>query len=185
MSRSEDRVMQPKMERTFAVLRRAMDLAASVVGGVRWLAIAAGAAVAVAWVAAVAEAPPREPAEWAVRVVVLALLLVPSGVLVVFLLGVRALRELPERYRGLPADVRERASDLGDLRARTPERRGLLGSAIGLAKLVIGSRELLTPYAVVAAALRPTLLLAALFAALAALVEIPASLLVVLLVLSI
>jgi hypothetical protein len=170
----------PRTERAVAVLRRALALADAVVDGLRWLAIVAVVAVGAAWVSAVAAAPPAGSGDWVARLLVLGLLLVPSGVLLVFLVGIRALRELPARYRELPADVRRQATDLGDLRTPRRPRRGLIGSVVGLARLVIGSRELLSPYAVVAAALRPAMLMAALFAALAAALEIPVALLVVL-----
>jgi hypothetical protein len=178
MSKTGNEPGSKRIERTVAVLRRALDLVGAVVRGVRWLAIVAAGAVFLAWGAAVAQDPPSASADWFARLVVLALLLVPSAVLTVFLLGVRELRELPARFRELPTDVREQARDLGDLRTSARPRRGLIGSVIGLAKLVIGSRDLLTPYAVVAAALRPALLVATALAAIVALLEIPAALLV-------
>lgn len=170
----------PRAERAVAVLRRALVLLGAVVDGLRWLAIAAAVAVAAVWIAAVASAPPAEPVDWVSRLLVLGLLLVPSGVLFVFLLGIRALRELPARYRELPADVRRQAAELGDPRTPARPRRGLFGSVVGLSRLVIGSRELLSPYAIVAAALRPAMLMATLLAALVAALEIPAAALVLL-----
>lgn len=180
MAWTADSAASPRAERAVAVLRRALVLVGAVVDGLRWLAIAAAGAVTAAWIAGVAAAPPAGSTDWVARLLVLALFLVPSGVLLVFLLGIRALRELPARYRELPADVRRQATELGDLRTPGSPRRGLFGSVVGLTRLVFGSRELLSPYAVVAAALRPAMLMAALFAALVAALEIPAAALVVL-----
>ncbi|HET9722521.1 MAG TPA: hypothetical protein VFR44_01620 [Actinomycetota bacterium] len=178
MDRTSDRPSSPRAERAVAVLRRALTLASAVVDGLRWLAIAAVVAVAAAWLAAVAAAPPSDATDWVARVLVLGLLLVPSGVLLLFLLGIRALSEIPARYRELPADVRRQAAELGDLRTPARPRRGLIGSVVGLARLVLGSRDLLTPYAVIAAALRPAMLVAAVLAAIVAALEIPVAALV-------
>jgi hypothetical protein len=46
--------------------------------------------------------------------------------------------------------------------------------------VVIGSRDVLSPYAVVTIALRPAMVIASIFAALAAVVEIPAAVLAML-----
>jgi hypothetical protein len=178
MGSISDRAAAPRTEQAVAVLRRALDLVSSVVAGLRWLAIAAAVAVAAAWVAAVAAAPASDGTDWTARLLVLGLLLVPSGVLLVFLLGIRTLAELPARYRELPADVRRQATELGDLRAPARPRRGLIASVLRLARLVLGSRELLTPYAVLTAALRSAMLVAAALAVVVAALEIPVAALI-------
>ncbi|HEU4354978.1 MAG TPA: hypothetical protein VFT27_05265 [Actinomycetota bacterium] len=183
MDRAQDHAA-PRPDRAVAVLRRALALARAVADGLRWLAIAAAIAVGAAWLASVVAAPPSEATDWLARVLVLGLLLVPSGVLLVFLLGVRALSEIPSRYRELPADVRRQAAELGDLRTPARTRRGPIGSVVGLARLVLGSRDLLTPYAVISAALRPAMLVAATLAAVVAALEIPVAALVLLVAMS-
>ena len=75
--------------------------------------------------------------------------------------------ELPERVRMLPTDLRLRSRELRERARRRSEPRGAIGVAgalVRLGRLVLGSRDVLSPYAVVAAALRPAILVAALFA---------------------
>jgi hypothetical protein len=60
---------------------------------------------------------------------------------------------------------------------------GALASLFRLGRIVLGSREVLTPYAAVTAALRPAIFFAALLAAVAAIVEIPVAAIVLLLLL--
>lgn len=158
-----------------AALRRVLDTAGKVLRGLTALAVAAGVATAITWLSWAADTPPDANA-WAVRIVVLAVLLAPSVVLLLFVAGLRDLSRLPERARALPPDVQARARDL---RRRPQQPRGLLGVLVALFRLgrvVVGSREVLSPYAAVTIALRPTILIAALFAALAAVAEIPAAL---------
>jgi hypothetical protein len=167
-----------RTERASATLRRVLDTAASVLRGLTLLAIGSAAAVSVAWLVWLADAPPPATDEWVARVVVLALLLAPAAVLLLFVGGLRDLGRLPERTRALPADLR-------DLREPPPgsQRRGILGvlaSVIRLARVVLGSRDALSPYTAVAIALRPAILIASFFAALAAVVEIPAAMLAIL-----
>jgi len=103
-------------------------------------------------------------------------LLAPSVVLLLFVAGLRDLAMLPERTRAMPADLRARAHDLQD-RARRPSRRrrilGVIVSLFRLGRVVLGSREVLSPYAAVTIALRPAILVAAISAALAAAAELP------------
>jgi len=102
-------------------------------------------------------------------------LLAPSAVLLLFVAGLRDLAKLPERTRAMPADLRARARDLQDS-ARRPRRRRILGVIVALFRLgreVIGSREVLSPYAAITIALRPAILVAAISAALAAAAELP------------
>ena len=168
----------PRTERASATLRRVLDIAASVLRGLTLLAIGSAAAVSVAWLLWLADAPPPASDEWVAHVVVLALLLAPGGVLLLFVAGLRDLGRLPERTRALPAELRDRARDLREpLRASQP---GVLASLFRLGRVVLGSRDALSPYAAVTVALRPAILIASLFAALAAIVEIPAAVLAIL-----
>ena len=167
-----------RTERASATLRRVLDIAASVLRGLTLLAIGSAAAVSVAWLVWLADAPPPATDERVARVVVLALLLAPGGVLLLFVAGLRDLGRLPERTRALPADLRDRARDLREpLRGSQP---GVLASLFRLGRVVLGSRDALSPYTAVAIALRPAILIASLFAALAAVVEIPAAVLAIL-----
>jgi hypothetical protein len=171
-----------RTDRASAALRRALDIASNVLRGLTLLAIGSAAAVSVAWLVWVADAPPPTTDEWVVRVLVLAMLLSPAAVLLLFVAGLHDLGRLPERTRALPADLRDRGRDL-----RAPPRgwprRGILGvlaSLVRLGRVVLGSRDALSPYMSVTIALRPAILIASFFAALAAVVEIPAAVLAVL-----
>ena len=171
-----------RTERASAALRRVLDIAASVLRGLTLLAIGSAAAVSVAWLVWLADAPPPATDEWVARAVVLALLLAPAGVLLLLVAGLRDLGRLPERTRALPADLRDRARDLREP-LRGSQRRGVLGvltSLIRLGRVVLGSRDALSPYTAVAISLRPAILIASLFAALAAVVEVPAAVLTIL-----
>jgi hypothetical protein len=155
-------------------------IAASVVRGLTILAIAAAAAVTLAGVAWLADTPPADANEWFARLVILGALLTPPAVLLLFVSGLRDLRTLPDRARALPADARARAVEVGDQARRASRPRGVLGAIaalLRLGRLILGSREALSPLGAVAIVLRPAMLLAAVFAALAAVLEIPASLL--------
>ncbi len=122
------------------------------------------------------DAPPADSSEWVARLVVLAVLLIPSAVLLVFVAGLLELAKLPERFRELPTDVRTQTA-----RTRTPRGvRGLLTSLFRLTRLAWRSREVLSPYTAITVALRPAILLAALGATAAAIVEIPASVVAIL-----
>ena len=165
------------IERASAVLRRVLDALDTLLRGLIGVAVAAAVAVAIAWLAWLVAVPPERPGTWAGRLVFLGVLLIPSAVLGVFVLGIRELRELPQRARDLPADVKERAVELGERTRRTqPNRRGIPGmiaAVVRLGRLVLGSRDVLTPYAAISAALRPPLLLAALACLVIAAIEIP------------
>lgn len=171
-------------ERAANVLRRVLEVAARVLRGLTVLATAAAAAVSAAWLAWLADNLPNGADEWVSRFVVLGLALVPSGVLLLFVAGVRQLRELPQRARTLPADVRARATQLRHPSTRARGPLGTVAALVRLAGLVFGSREVLSPYAALTAALRPAILVAALLATLAAFAELPAALLVILFLLA-
>ena len=171
-------------ERAANVLRRVLAIAARVLRGLRTLATVAAISVTAAWLVALADAPPEDTNEWISRVLVLAIALVPAGVLILFVAGVRQLRELPQRARSLPADVRSQATRLREPSTRQRGPLSTLVALFGLAKLVFGSRDVLSPYAAIAAVLRPAILVAALLAALAAVIEIPAAVLVILVLLA-
>jgi hypothetical protein len=167
-----------RFERGSPALRRVLWIAASVLRSLTMLALVAAGAVAVAGLAWLVDSPPRDGSEWGARVVILVALLAPPVVLLLFVAGLRDLQHLPERARALPADVRDRARDLRE-RARVSQSKGILGAIVALFRLgrqVLASRDALSPFEVLAIVLRPAMLLAALFAALAAVIEIPAAL---------
>jgi hypothetical protein len=164
-------------------LRRVLDVAARVLRGLTVLATAAAAAVAAAWLVWLADDLPTAADEWLSRLLVLVVALVPSGVLLLFVAGVRQLGDLSRRARTLPADVRTRAARLKDPSAPARGPLGTIGALFGLARLVFGSREVLSPYAAITVALRPAILLSALLATLVAVAEVPAALVVILLLL--
>jgi hypothetical protein len=174
-----------RFERASAALRRVLWMAASVLRGLTILALVAAGAVAVAGLAWLVDMPPRDGSEWGARVVILVALLAPAVVLLLFVAGLRELGRLPERTRALPADVHARARDLREGARRMPRPKGILGAIVALFRLgreVIGARNALSPFEAVAIVLRPAMLLAALFAALAAVLEIPAAILFLLIV---
>lgn len=178
---------QTRAERASAALRRVLDIATRVLRGLTALALAAAGATGIVWLVWLADAPPPDPQEWIVRVVVLAMLVAPPAVLLLFVAGLRDLGRLPERARTLPGDVRDRARDLDERARRTSQRRGVIGILVALVRLgrvALGSREALSPYAAVTIALRPAIVGAAFFAALAAIVEIPASVVALMLLLT-
>ena len=179
-------VTSTRSERAAAALRRVLDITARVVRGLSVLAKVAAASGAIAWIAWLIDAPPAEADGWIPRIVVLAVALAPPAILFVFLAGLRELLELPDWARAFPADVRARAAEVRERSHGGAEPRGLLGGLLALfrlGRLVLGSREVLTPYTAVTAALRPAIFLAALFAAVAAIVEIPVAAIAVLLLL--
>lgn len=165
-------------ERASAALHRVLWIAASVLRGLAILALVAAVTVTVAGLAWLIDVPPHDGSEWGARVIILAALLVPPALLLLFVAGLRDLQHLPERTR-LPADVSARARDLRDRARKVSQPKGVLGAIVGLLLLgreVLASRDALSPFGVVAIVLRPAMLLAALFAALAAVLEIPAAL---------
>jgi hypothetical protein len=167
-----------RFDRASAALHRVLWIAASVLRGLTILALVAAITVTVAGLAWLIDVPPHDVSEWGARVVILAALLVPPALLLLFVAGLRDLQHLPERTR-LPADVSARARDLRDRARKVAQPKGVLGAVVGLLLLgreVLTSRDALSPYGVVAIVLRPAMLLAALFAALAAVLEIPAAL---------
>src|ERR671910_1449033 len=155
----------PVQELAANALRRVLAVAARVLRGLSTLATIAAISVTAAWVVALAEAPPEDANQWVSRLIILAIALIPAGVLVLFVAGVGQLRELPQRARPLPADVRSQAAHLRDSSTRPRGPFATLAALFGLAKVVFGSREVLSPYAAISAVLRPAILVAALFAA--------------------
>jgi hypothetical protein len=169
-----------RSERASAAMRRVLWMAASVLRGLTILALVAAGAVAVAGLAWLVDTPPGDGSEWGARVVILAALLAPPILLLLFVAGLRDLGRLPERTKALPADVSARARDLRGHARRIPQPRGILGAIVALFRLgreVLGARDALSPFGAFAIVLRPAMLLAALFAALAAVLEIPAAIL--------
>jgi hypothetical protein len=168
------------MSRAASMVRRAAEIARRVVRGLRSLAVIAAVTVSLAWLVWLVDTPVGGSEEWVGRIAALAVLLSPSAVLLVFVSGLRELARLPERMRALPTDVRAEVATRSDSEARGA--RGLLASLFRLARLAWGSRDVLSPYAAVTIALRPAILLAALAATAAALLEVPASLLAIVII---
>ncbi len=167
--------MPTRTERAAALARRAIELIRLVARGLALLALAAASTVGAAWAAWVSAWPPVDANDLAARVVVLALTLLPPVVLGLFLLGLRELQELPARVRDLPADARAQLVAARSTRqGRQPT--GFVAAIIRLARLALGSREALSPFAAITTVLRPALLLAALLGAVLAAMEIPVAL---------
>lgn len=159
------------------LLRRVVEISRRVVRGLWTLAVAAAVCVSIAWVVWLVDTPARGAEGWVGRFVALAVLLMPSAVLLLFVSGLRELGRLAEKVRALSVDVRP---GIASHHATEPGgRRGLLAALFRLARLVWGSRDVLSPYAAVSIALRPAILLAALAAAAAAALEVPAALLAI------
>jgi hypothetical protein len=172
--------------RASAALRRVLWIAATVMRGLTILAVVAAATVSVAWLASIARFPPANANAWIARVVLLAALLTPPAVLLLFVAGLRDLRSLPDRVRALPADVQDRARHVREGARRASQPKGIFGAIVALFRLgreVLASRDALSPLGGAAIVLRPALLLATVFAVLAAVLEIPAAAVFLLIVL--
>jgi len=168
-----------RLERASAALRRVQWIAASVLRGLTILTVVAAATVTIAGLASLIDSPPTDGSEWSARIVIIVALLVPPALLLLFVAGLRDLQHLPERTRALPADVTDRARDLRERARHVSQPWGILGAIVALFRLgreVLASREALSPFGVVAIVLRPAILLGAVFAVLAAVLEIPAAL---------
>ncbi|HET9332044.1 MAG TPA: hypothetical protein VFQ21_00520 [Gemmatimonadota bacterium] len=163
--------------RAAAMLRRVVEISKRLVRGLKNLAIAAAVCVTGAWLVWLVDTPVEGTEGWIERIIALAVLLSPSAVLLFFVSGLRELASLPERVRTIPAGVRTEMAS----RPRSEARGalGLVAAFFRLARLVWGSREVLSPYAAVSIALRPAILLAALAASAAALVVMLASLIAI------
>src|SRR5918992_805974 len=106
-----------------------------------------------------------------------ALLAAPPVILFLFSEALRALAELPDRLRAMPATGREHADELGRLagKARNARGRGFLGLPLvawRVTRLTASSRELLLPHAPLLPLVSPPFLLLTLAASVAALAEI-------------
>lgn len=165
--------------RAASILRRATELARRIIRGLWLLAVVAAVCVSLAWLVWLADARVGGTEGWLERFVVLAVVLIPSAVLLLFVSGLRELARIPERARTLPSDVRTGLAPRPGPKAQGA--RGLIASLFRLARLAWGSRDVLSPYAAVSIALRPAILLAALAATAAALLLVPASLIAILL----
>jgi hypothetical protein len=164
--------------RAVDALRRLAVVVPVVLRTVRRLGGICAATVTVVWIASLSLATPQGSTAWITRTAILLAALVPVAVLFLFAAGIDDLRELPNRYRELPADVR---TGLADLRPPLGKpRRGPVRSLIALARTAMEAREVLSPFAIAATALRPALLLASVVAALVALLEIPVAVVVLL-----
>jgi hypothetical protein len=167
------------------VLERLVPLAAALARGVRTLALAGLAAVAVITIAVVVRWLPDSASDRLAVALVLALLLVPPGILFAFHFLLRELVKLPERLRRYPDLSREHAAELSALirdadDAGRPAWRRLPGSAWRLSALVRSARDLLAPHAPVMPLLSPPFLVATLAAAAACVLLVGAAVVVAL-----
>ena len=110
-------------------------------------------------------------------VVAAVLLLAPPFVLGLFVMGVRALIELPRRIREAPGEFRDRAGEIARRSSELGEarRQGLVRAVAALFRLgwaVASSRELVEVASPALVLLTPWMLGATLLAALAAVLEI-------------
>jgi hypothetical protein len=177
------------VEALLRVLDRVVPPAAAAARAFRRYALVAAAAAAVIVVFLVTRNTPGSAAEWVGAAVAAALLAAPPVVLFLFSEALRALAELPDRLRKLPATGREHADELGRLagKARTARGRGLLGLPLvawRATRLTASSRELLLPHAPLLPLVSPPFLLLTLAAAVGALVEIAAAALLLLVLVS-
>ena len=78
-----------RFERASAALNRVLWMAASVLRGLAILASVAAVTVTVAGLAWLIDLPPHDGSEWGARVVVLAALLAPPALLLLFVAGLR------------------------------------------------------------------------------------------------
>jgi hypothetical protein len=164
-----------------ATLSRVITLASRAAHTARVLARVSGSIVVAVWLVCAFVARPDAATEWLSRGFLLAAALVPALVLMLFSSGIHDLRELPQRYRKMGVDIRSRMGQLGAHDSQ--QQRGILGPLIGLARAAIGARDLVSPLTFATAALRPTILLGALAAAMIALLEVPAAGVILVLVL--
>jgi hypothetical protein len=172
-------VWPTRTERATGLFRRVLWIVESILRGLTILGIVAGVAVCVAGGVWLLDRPPADGNEWIARLVILGALLAPPVVLLLFVAGLRDLRTLPERARALPADARVRALEARDQARRASQPRGILAAILALfrlGRLVLGTEEALSPFGAVAIVLRPAMLIAAAFAALAAVLEVPVAL---------
>ena len=162
--------------RAVEAVRRVVALLPSVVRAAETLAWVSAGVVLSVWVLCAVVAPPDGSLAWLTRSLLLLAGLAPAIVLKLFVSGVSELGELPERYRRFGADVR---SGVADLRTHDDARRwGPVRSFVALARIAIGARDIVSPFAIVAAALRPALIVGALVAAVIALVEVPVAIVI-------
>jgi hypothetical protein len=174
-------MQQTPTHRAVAALSGVVTLASRAARTARILAWVSASTVVGVWVVCALLARPDASTEWLSRGFLLAAALAPAVFLMLFASGIEGLTELPQRYRRMGVDVRTRMDDLragGDQR-----RRGILGPLIGLARIAIGARDLLSPVTLATTALRPILLVGALVAAMIALIEVPAAAVILVLVL--
>jgi hypothetical protein len=159
------------------VLDRVVPPAAAASRAFRRYAFVAGGAAGVIVFFLLVRNTPGSGAEWVGALVATALLASPPVVLYLFSEALRALAELPDRLRAMPATGREHAEELGRLagRARDARGRGVLGLpflAWRATRLTASARELLLPHAPLLPLVSPFFLLVTLAASVAALAEI-------------
>lgn len=160
------------------VLQRAIPLARRLAGVVRFLALAALVAGAVLWVTLLAPSVGEiDTGVVVVAVLLLALLLGPGLVLLVFQALLHEVIALPERLRQLPQTGRQQAAEFGEISGQLRGRRhmgliGLLGGLWRLSRLLLAGRETLMVHAPLMALARRSMLILVPGAALLAILEI-------------
>ena len=145
---------------------------------VAWLAVAAAVAGAVIWLA-LEQAVGAGDERVVILAVVAAMLLFPPICLALFVLAARALASLPQRLRGAPAALRERAADAGrrirevrveDLRGKGPIRSLL--ALVALSRSLVNPRDVLGTVLPASPLVSPWVLVAAVVGAFLAVAEI-------------
>jgi hypothetical protein len=165
------------IEALLRVLDRVVPPAAAASRAFRRYAVVAAVAAAVIVVFLLTRETPGSGGEWLGALVAGALLAAPPIVLFLFSEALRALAELPDRLRAMPATGREHADELGRLagRARTARSRGLFALPLvawRATRLTASSRELLMPHAPLLPLVSLPFLLLTLAASVGALLEI-------------
>jgi hypothetical protein len=171
------------------VLDRVVPPAAAASRAFRRYALVAAGAAGVIVVYLLVRETPGSGGEWIAALVATALLSAPPVILFLFSEALRALAELPDRLRAMPATGREHADELGRLagKARNARGRGFLGLPLiawRVTRLTASSRELLLPHAPLLPLVSPFFLLVTLAASVAALAEITVAALLLLAVVS-
>jgi hypothetical protein len=122
------------LDRIAVLLERVVPWIARVERPARMLAIAGITAAVWLMLLVLRDTDLGSVVDWIAFLVSLAILSVPVGVLVLFVLALRQLMELPEQLRTLPQTTLDQAAHLGAAinTLRQPRRSGARGSVIGL-----------------------------------------------------
>lgn len=173
------------LDRLARGLERIVPWAARAIRPVSTLCLAGAVAGSLLWAMALSAGDNDNVVDWLALALLLALLLAPAAVLLLFVTFLRQLLRLPDQLRGLPETTRAHGGQLvgllGDLRRpRDGDRRGILGSIRRLGGLLIETGGLIEPFTALAAFAKLPYLILVLIAALAVGVEITVCLLIVL-----